>query len=137
MTALTADYEVKRKDGQFVSYKVAAAETIYKGALVFANAAGYLYPAEDTASTVYFVGVAIEQGDNSSGANGAISIRVNKIGTYEFAKASAVVGDIGSLVYARDDQTVATSTTNSISVGYVVEIPDSSHVQVRIDTVVK
>ena len=136
MTALSADKEVNRKAGNVVSYDVAASTTIYKGAMVCDNGSGYAVPAADT-NGYALLGFAVEKADNSSGSDGDIEVRVYKVGSYEMAKASAAQTDIGTLMYILDDQTVASSSTNSVKAGYVVEVPDTSTVRVRIDAVVQ
>lgn len=137
MTALSADLEAKREDGEIVSYPVKGSAKIFKGALVVDLGTGYASPGADGSGYI-FLGVALEKADNSGSAtDGAINVRVYKTGTFEYSKASAAQTDLGTLMYIRDDQTVSSSTTNSISAGYVVDIPDSSHVKVRINIVVK
>jgi len=136
MTALSADKEAYRKAGNIVSYPVKASQTIYKGALVAVDSTGYALPAADTSGHV-LVGVAVEKADNSSGSSGDIDVRVYKTGTFEVAKASAAQTDVGDLMYVLDDQTVASSSTNSVKAGYVVEVPSSSKVRIRIDGVVQ
>lgn len=136
MTVLSADYNAKRKDGQFVEYKVVGSDTIYKDSLVCNDTDGYLNPGSDTAD-VMFAGVALEQGDNSSGSDGAVSIRVQKTGSFEFAMSSASQSDVGSAAYILDDQTVGSTSTNGIQCGYIEEIVSSSKVRVRIDASVR
>lgn len=140
MSALTDVREVKRKDGQYQNYKAGAAKKIYKGALTV-NAAsgagnGYAEPLTDAANKNY-IGVSVDTVDNSSGANGAKEGRVFKTGTFEFAKASATQTDVGKAAYGLDDQTVGLTSTNSILVGYIEEIINSTTVAVRIDRAVQ
>lgn len=136
MTALSADYEAKRQDGQIVSVKVKGSTTIYKGGLIVDKGTGYAEPGDD-GSGYAFLGVAEEAVDNSSGADGAVSIRVNKTGVYQYTKASAVQSDLGVAMYIHDDQTVGTSSTNSILAGYCAGIVDSSTIKLRIDLAAK
>ena len=131
MTALTENYEAKRQDGEMITVPVLASATIYKGALVCDNGTGYASAGTDGGTT--FLGVAVEKADNSSGIDGAISVRIYKTGVFQFTKATAVQTDLGIVAYVRDDQTVSLSTTNSITAGYVVSIVDSSTVKLRID----
>jgi len=136
MTALSANLDTERKDGEIIRYPVLASTTIYKGALVVDLDTGYA-SAGDDASGATFLGVAVEKKDNSSGSDADKAVRVNKKGTYVFSKASAVQTDIGVAMYISDDQTVATSSSYSILAGYCVDVPDSTHVRVRIDAAVK
>ena len=147
MTALTAPLDVHEKDGELVSYPLAANTTIYKGALV-ALTGGYAKPGADTAG-VLFVGVAHETiknqtstplpgGAGFAGAAGALNIRVRKVGSFLYSRAASTVADLGKAVQIVDDNTVATTgTTNSIGAGYIVDVPDGSHVRVRIDRAVQ
>jgi len=132
MTVLSADNNAKRKDGQFVEYKVVGSDIVYKDSLVCNDTDGYLNPGSDTAN-VRFAGVALEQGDNSGGSSGAVSVRVQKTGSFEFAMSSAAQADIGDVAYILDDQTVDTTSTNGIQCGYIAELISSSKVRVRID----
>ena len=135
MTALSADLESKRQDSEIVNYPVLSSTTIYKGSLVVDIGTGYASPGSNDGSYT-FLGVAMENVTNA-GADGAKSVRLYKTGSYEFSKPTAVQTDLGVVMYIRDDQTVDTTSTNSISAGYVVGIPDSSHVRLRIDIAVK
>jgi len=136
MTALSANLDTERKDGEIVSYPILATEVIYKGALVVDLGTGYASAGTDASGNV-FLGVAVEKKDNSTGSDADLAVRINKKGTYVFSKTSAVQTDVGLPMYITDDQTVATSSSYSILVGYCVSIPDSSHVRVRIDAAVK
>lgn len=136
MSVLSTDNNAKRKDGKLINCKVVTADIVYKDSLVCNNTSGYLAPGADTAN-YRFAGVAYEKGDNASGADGAISIRIQKTGSFVFAKASAVQGDVGAAAYILDDQTVGTTSTNGILCGYIVELISSSQVRVRIDGAVR
>jgi len=140
MAALAAPYDAHKKDGKLVAYPMAANTTIFKGALV----AGFLVTASDTAGLV-FVGVAHETKANQAstilpggagvaGAAGALSLRVEEEGTFSYSKAAAVATDRGKQAFIADDNTVSTAaTTNNVACGYVVEVPDGAHVQLRIN----
>jgi len=133
MTALSAAYEAARKDGIMVDVPVLASTTIYKGALVVDLGTGFASVGDDGSGYV-FLGVAVETVDNSAGTDGAKSVRVNKTGSYKYAMSGgATQTNLGVRVYITDDNTVATSTTNSVACGYVVEYVDTTYVQVRID----
>ena len=136
MAALTDNLDTERKDGEIVSYPVKGGEVIYKGALVVDKGTGYASPGADGSGYV-FLGVAVEKADNSGGSDGDVSVRVYKTGTFKYSKASAAQTDIGQPMYIHDDQTVGTSSTNSILAGYCVDVPDSSHVRIRIDRAVQ
>ena len=148
MTALTASYDTKRKDGELIRYPVAAGAHVFKGALVcVTTATGYLAPAADAAGVV-FAGVAYEEGNNlagaeqydetvTSGAAGAVSVRVQKTGVYQYHKTSAVQADVGKPAFVLDDNTVSTAaTTDNVRCGVVVGLVDTGTVAVRIDEAV-
>ena len=139
MSALSADLEAQRKVGHLVDYYVVDNDILYKGAMLCADdTTGYVEPATDAASK-NFAGVAAEKVDNTATGHsaGGKEIRVYKTGSFLFAKASAARGDTGKAAYVLDDQTVALTSTNGVLAGYIVEVPDSSHVQVRIDRAVQ
>ena len=124
MAALTEDRNTEmRSTGDRWLIKVEASTVIYNGSLVSVNSAGFAIPAADTATTKC-VGVADGGADNSSGANGDVSVCV-KEGTHKWENSAGSALDqsnVGRLALVEDDQTVAASTTNSIVAGYVREI---------------
>ncbi len=132
MSALAADRDTPHKyKERKVDMAMAAATTIYLGALVCADAAGNAVPASDTAG-LFVMGRAEEQVVNA-GAAGAKRIPVAK-GVFRFANdgniTQANVGDDATVV---DDQTVglAAGTTNDIIVGRIEQV-DSLGVWVAI-----
>ena len=133
MVALAANKKVDQKEGHLVASPVVASDVIYQGALVKHNAAGYLAPcaAEDGA---VFAGVAYEQVDNSSGANGDQVCRVEKEGRFLLDGSGFTQANVGDAVYASDDQTISTTQgTNEQKVGYIDEYVSATHVWVRIN----
>lgn len=135
MTALSDNYEAKRQDGDIISYPVLASAIIYKGALVVDKGTGYA-SAGSCAGAYTFLGVAVEK-QTGGATDGLTSVRVNKVGTYQYAKPTAVASDRGVAMYVRDDQTVDTTVTNSILAGYCVDIVDTSTIKLRIDLAAK
>jgi hypothetical protein len=124
MTALTAVYDAKRRDGKLISYPVADNVKIYKGALVSVLlSSGYAQPASDTAGTVV-VGVAYETVDNtlSGHAAGLKSVRVLKTGVFSYNTNGAFAQtNVGKQCFVYDDNTVqVAATTNSIPAGIVI-----------------
>jgi len=122
MTALADNKEILEKDGKLLSFPVVASDIIYKGALVKINAAGYLAPQAAEAGAAS-VGVAYELCDNSAGSAGAKKCLVLHKGVFLLTCAGTLVqADVGSTVYASDDQTVSvTQASNEVAVGKVVE----------------
>lgn len=115
---------------------VAAAQLIYAGALVMANAAGNIVKGA-TATGLVGVGRAEERVDNAAGAAGAKTIDYLP-GTFRFnnsADADAITAaDIGAVAYAVDDETVAkTHATNTRSPAGVIDSVDDQGVWVRLD----
>jgi predicted RecA/RadA family phage recombinase len=122
MSALTRDRATSYREGIEVEFPVAAATKIYAGSMVCVNAGGYATPAADT-SGLRFAGVALEQVDNSAGANGVTMIRLRRTGVFEFNAANLTQAKVGNAMYAVDDQTCADAAgaTNDIKVGALVK----------------
>lgn len=134
MTALTADRKTQYHVNDAVSVPVKASAKIYAGSMVIADSTGYAVPGADTATSV-FRGIAMEQGDNSAGANAAVKIDVlrNRIARWAGdSNASFVQADIGSEVTILDDQTVskAAQTTNDVACGILVALESATDVWV-------
>ena len=65
---------------------------------------------------------------------GAVSIRVEKNGLYQFHKTGAVQSDVGKVAYLLDDNTVSTAaTTNSVHCGVVGALIDGGTLAILID----
>ena len=122
MAALTKDRATPYRDGIEIDFPVAANIKIYAGSLVCANTTGYAVPAADTAG-LKFAGVALEQADNTGGANGAKTVRLRRSGVFEFDAASITQAMVGTAVYIVDDHTMddATGPTNDIRIGILVK----------------
>jgi hypothetical protein len=122
MSGLTRDRATSYREGIEVEYPVAASTRIYAGSLVCVNAAGYAVPAADT-SGYRFAGVAMEQVDNSAGADGATQVRVRRAGVFEFDAASITQAMVGEAMYAVDDHTFddAAGPDNDVRVGTLVK----------------
>ena len=134
MTATTNARESKRKDGELISYKMAAVK-VPKGALVNINAAGFATNATDTASET-FAGVAYETVDNSGGSAGDKEIRVETCGSFVFVDGggNGAQTDVGVEFKIVDNQTITdAATTNNVKAGICVESIDAGIVRVRID----
>jgi hypothetical protein len=120
--ALSADRNTTYRDGIELEFPVKAATKIYAGSMVCVGAAdGYAIPAADAAGNI-FVGVAVEQADNSSGANAAINVRVRRKGVFDFAASSILQAHVGDVMYVVDDQTFDETTPgNSVVAGILVK----------------
>lgn len=131
MAALTDDRNTKREAGILREFPVAASTTIYAGSMVCLNTSGYAVPGADTASFIY-VGVAQEKADNSSGSNGDLNVETRiDDSVHEFAGSGLAVTDVGATAYVSDDQTIATSTTNSIAAGKIIGIESATSALVK------
>lgn len=104
---------------------VAAATTIFQGALVAVNASGYAVPGS-VATTLKAAGRAEETIDNSGGAAGALSVKVKR-GVFKFKNSGAdacvqanVLGDC----FIVDDETVAKTDGSSArsKAGKILEV---------------
>ncbi len=122
MGALIKDRFTPYREGIEVEFPVAANSKIYAGSLVCANIDGYAAPAADTAG-MKFLGVALEQTDNTGGANGAKKIRLRRTGVFEFDATSITQAMVGTPVYVMDDHTVddASGPVNDIRVGILLK----------------
>lgn len=136
MAALSKDRNTPRLEGDILRGTVAAATTIFAGALVMRNAAGDLIEGQ-TATGLVGVGRAEERVDNSAGSAGDLTCDYRP-GIYPFANSAGAdeitKADIGALAYAVDDQTVAkTDGSSSRSPAGVVVMIDTAGVWVRLD----
>lgn len=102
MTALADDKKTEYREGVDISIPVDDGDTIYAGAMVSVNAAGYAVAAGDTASTL-FVGIAREQADNSAGQDGDINVTVRRRGLFKMSFATPItIANVGDSVYIAD-----------------------------------
>lgn len=131
MTATSVSIDTPRGEGDVIAYGVAASTKVLKGTLT-QLASGYLTGMTKAASLV-FAGVAFEEADNSATAtNGYIKGRVYKTGIFEFIMASAAATDVGTEVYALDNQTVTKTSTDATKVGKIVRYENTDKVWIRI-----
>lgn len=140
MTALSRNV-TRRQHGldpipaQGFAIGVAAAVRIYQYALIGVTQGGYLTPASADAS-LYIVGVAPEERDNTSGAAGDLTLTPMR-GVYYFANSSStdaiVDADVGRFAYVVDDNTVArTSSGGARPIAGVIAGVDSYGVAVEV-----
>lgn len=127
--ALTENREVDHYvDQELRSYRVAAGVKIFKGALVvIEKTTGYAKPFE---RSVYggrrnlFVGIAIDEVDNSVGKDGDDSVRVITVGDFAFVIGGADMCSIGCKVYASSDCELTMHSGNRWNNVYVGRIQD-------------
>jgi hypothetical protein len=122
MAGLTKDRATPYRDGIEIDFPVAASTKIFAGSLVCANTSGYAVPAADTAG-LKFLGMALEQMDNTGGANGAKTVRLRRTGNFLFDAASITQAMVGTAMYVVDDHTIddAAGPTNDVRVGILVK----------------
>ena len=133
-TALSADKKSEYADGQLFVFDVDDGDTIYAGAMVSANAAGYAIAGADTAAT-YFLGIGREYVDNSEGDDGDETVSVQRQGVFKMLLGTTITqANVGDHVYIADDQTadVAANTTNDVLCGVIVDFIDGTHAWVDI-----
>jgi len=135
MAALNANKSLTRIDGVSRSLPVKAATHIYAGAMVMVLAGSTsVQPAASGGTTSRVAGVAIEEVDNSAGANGDKVIQT-MAGTFLMANHATntlTLDDIGEPCYVEDDQTVGSLATARPVAGTVFDVT-AEGVWVRID----
>jgi len=139
MTALATDRDTRKKPGVLGEGPVAAAKTLYGGALVCVNAAGYLTPGDDAANLV-LAGVSHDRYDNSAGANGDIDGVVERDGLHLMNMETAITqANVGDRVYIVDDQTVdlVANVTNNVFAGVIAEYLTTTMAYIDITPAVK
>lgn len=110
MSALTADRNTPYKDGELLSFKVAANVKCFAGGIAVLEG-GYCRPGRTAAGLVY-IGRFEQQVDNSGGAAGAkvVMVRRGKAFLFDNSTTNAITqADLGQDCYIEDDQTVAQS----------------------------
>jgi len=128
--ALTGNRELDRYvDQELRRYAVAAGAHVYKGGFVGLSASGYARPL--TAGD-RFAGVAYEEADNRSGADGGACVRVFTQGDFLHALAGAAATDIGRPVYASADDALTTTAAGNSLAGWIVDRPSANAVIVRL-----
>jgi hypothetical protein len=124
--ALTADRNTPERAGDLVVYDVAAATTIYAGALVMLDASGNIVPGDEATGQIA-AGRAEEQVDNSGGLAGDLKVKVKK-GVFRFknsASTDAIAkAQIGDTSYIVDDETVAKTdgSASRSAAGKIVDV---------------
>lgn len=139
MTALAADKKLEFTEGVELGFPVDDADKIYAGAFVCVNADGYAVAGADTAGLI-FVGVAMEQKDNTSGSDGDLTVNVRRRGLFKATLGTAISqANVGDNVFLVDDQTVdlAANTTNDIFCGIIAGYIDSTHAWIDIEPAIR
>lgn len=112
--------------GYMLSYGIAASEEIYIGQFVELDAGGDLTSAGAAALSQQIIGVSTQRKTGGS-ADSDVSALILVGAVIEHA-VTATLADIGSIVYASDDQTLTLTRANgSAIVGSIVAIGDSAN----------
>lgn len=124
--ALTADRNTPKKDGKLIAVPVAAGAKCFAGGIAVANATGYGAPGS-TALNLTYLGRFEEFKDNTGGADGDLTVLVDRGSAFLFKNSGAdavTQASLGKVCYIEDDETVAlTDGTNTRSpAGIVVEV---------------
>lgn len=132
---LTADRNTVSRKGDDFEFPVKAATKIYAGSIVAIDSANAYATKGAASTTLKAAGVAQELADNTSGADGAINVKVRR-GVYRFANSAAgdaiTLAELGADCYIVDDQTVAkTNGTGTRSVAGKVRDVDAAGVWVE------
>ena len=102
------------------SAPVIAADIIFEGAAVGeSSSAGTARPLVAADS---FLGFAFRKADNSAGLVSAIQVELVVKGVCPLPITSLVLADVGSTVYASDDDTFTLSSTGNTEIGKVAEL---------------
>lgn len=130
--AVTANQLIKKQDGERRSYPVEESTRIYQGTLVYVNAAGYACDVTATGVNA-FVGIAVAEADNTSGADGAIEVEVYTEGDFELTLTGGAQTEVGMPVYGDDNYAcVVALGATSVRVGTIVRHVSSTKAIVAI-----
>jgi predicted RecA/RadA family phage recombinase len=119
-------------EGIIVDLPMGASETIQKGAFVSLDSGDQF--GAPLAGGEIFVGIALEK-KVSGAANGDTTIKVLTDGVFQYAVTSIAQADIGKMLYATDDHTLALADTSGSSVGRIVNVPATGTAIVKMRTV--
>ena len=120
---LSSARDTQTRTGDEFDYPVAASTICYQGGLAAIDASGNAVPASNTVGLTV-VGRFEETVDNSDGEAGDLTVRVRR-GQFKFdnSVSNAIdAGDLETVAMVEDDETVATSASNSIKAGLIVAI---------------
>lgn len=130
--SVSAAQQITRRCADRNNGPIEEATTIYQGTLCFFNAAGYVD--DDIAAGVNkFAGVAVDDYDNSAGADGDLQAEFFSEGLFALEGTGFTQGTVGSDIYATDNFTVQTSSSSATYVGRCVGYISSTKIWVRLD----
>ncbi len=118
MATLAKDSARAYELGDIGELPVIAADIIYEGAALGDNASGYARP---LVAADPFLGFAERKVDNSTGAAGDKKVRVRERGKVIVPVVGVTgVGDVGTAVYASDDDTFTLTSVGNSAIGKIV-----------------
>jgi hypothetical protein len=123
MTALTQPCATPTEEGVRRQFPVAAGANIWQGALVVLVAGGWAAQGQ-AATGLVAVGRARKTADNVGGANGALTVEVDK-GTFRWANDPAnpiAQANVGQTAYVLDDNTVSLLGTGRSIAGTIFQV---------------
>lgn len=130
--AVTANQLIKKQDGKRRSYPVEESTRIYQGTLVYVNAAGYACDVTATGVNA-FVGIAVDEADNTSGTDGAINVEVYTEGDFELTLTGGAQTEVGMPIYGDDNYAcVVALGATSVRIGTIVKHVSSTKAIVSI-----
>jgi len=131
MTTRASDLARPEELGNISEYPVVATDIIYEGSAVGENASGYARPL--VAGDV-FLGFADRKVDNSTGAAGALNVRVKTKGNFQLPISGlAITANDRPVVYASDDDTFTLTATSNSPIGRVLRWVSTGIAIVEVD----
>ena len=128
--ALTADEPRDYQTGDIETYPVEASVVIYEGAAVGENASGY---AQASTGANTFLGFAVRQSDNATGAAGDTTVDVKTKGRVKLTITGTIADNDRVAVYASDDGTFTKTSTSNAKIGWYSRWIDNSTAIVEFD----
>lgn len=117
MSAATQSINTPERPGNFLALVVAAGAAIFAGTLVARDAAGTAVPASDTAGLRV-----LGRAEHDAAAGESIQIRRSCFLFANSATNALTAASVGKICYVEDDNTVASTSTNKIAAGRVMEV---------------
>jgi predicted RecA/RadA family phage recombinase len=138
MGALAAPFDVPQKHGEEIRIQAAAVKNYRGGAAAVLMGTGYATPLVPATAGHQFVGVYLENNDNSGGVAGTIAnggplstksswVRIAREGIFAFNQSGITQASVGALVFFSDDNTVTLTPGNNLA-GTIVAIDEANTV---------
>lgn len=129
--AVTVNKDLVRAEECRVGVPVAASTNLYEATLAFINSSGYAVGIVASGAN-RFAGVVIQQQDNSSGANGALTAELYTEGVFPMYGSGFSQATVNADIYATDNYTVQASPVGGSFVGRCVKYVSSTCIMVRL-----